>query len=127
MPTKFALKSALKLDKFKYVWIQKIIGIAQPIYLITIDSRYPNVYLSFKSVKNSKTAVLTTLERSGLTFLNKKVKMTPPIQLEQSHFALSSRDIIILRDIAGDYFSNPKMFENQQFPKGLKIFEAINE
>ena len=45
------LKSDLGLDQFKYAYIQKIIDLAMDVYIITVDSRFPNVYFGLSKLK----------------------------------------------------------------------------
>ena len=59
------LKTDLGLDKFKYAYIQKVIDMAQDVYIVTVDSRYPNVF--FGRSKLNKVDNVSIL----------KTKMTP--------------------------------------------------
>ncbi len=106
------LKNALGLNKFNFVWIQKVMGISIPIFLVTIDSRYPKIYLSMNSVKKSKTAIINTIKKSVFSLNIKEIKLTPPVLINNTSFNIGSNTLVIVRDVAGDYFHNSKIFED---------------
>ena len=109
----FTIKTALGLEDFKYIWIEKVINSPIDIFILTIDSRHPNVFLSMSRVKKTKGTVLRNLQPS---LDNKAFKTTPPIELEDSVYSLKSNSLFIIRDIAGDYWRDPTMFD-KSYPK----------
>ena len=104
------LQVDLGLAKFKKVFIQKVLGQSLPIYVITFNSRYPNVTLSATRVKKLKFTWIAKAKRSGLHTRIKPVKLTPPLYLESAMIRMTSNSIIVFRDLAGEYLRQPRMF-----------------
>ena len=68
-----ALKTALGLEKFEWCYIQKIIGISLPVFVVTIDSRRPSIFLSITRVRQTN---VTTLQKAIHTGVNSLKMMT---------------------------------------------------
>ena len=117
------VKKALGLTKFPYVFVQKIINFPINVYIFTLDSRYPNVYMSVLAVKKSQSAIVKNAFRKGLSVDLKDYKLTPPLLLDHASLDIQSNSMIIRRDIAGDYFRNKRMFENKDILKGAKVID----
>lgn len=105
------LKDNLGLSNIKYVWVQKILNMSYPIYILSYDSRFPGKYLSPVQVKQAEFTKIGKIKRHGISFIQKKVKMTPPIRIEDSLINLQTGYIFILRDFAGEYLRNYSLFE----------------
>jgi len=118
------LKKNLGLNNFKYIWVQKVINNAQPIFIITIDSRYPNNYLSPSKVKKVHSTKIKVVKKAGDVVVDKDFKLSPPLELEFAHISLTSNSIIIFRDIAGEYFRDEKMFESLESDCILAFMEG---
>lgn len=116
-----AIKSALGLDSFKYIFIQKIINFPQDFYILTLDSRHPEVFISMTIAKNYKG---TTIRNLSNNLQNKEFKTTPPIELVGSSYQISSSAVFMVRDIAGEYYRNsrqfPKSYPDVKFKKKRK-------
>lgn len=106
------LKKDLGLSKFTYVWLNKVLGMAQNVYIVTVDSRYPMVYLGRSKLKNLKSTDLVKLKRSGVHTQTKELKLTPAIDITELDSELTSNSLLLIRDISGEYFRNDKMFES---------------
>jgi hypothetical protein len=104
------LKIDLGLKKFRHVMIQKVMSISQPVYVVTYNSRYPNVQLPAARVKKLKFTWVAKTKRSGLHTRIKPVKLTPPLRIETAMVRMSSNSIVIFRDMAGEFLRNRKMF-----------------
>jgi hypothetical protein len=116
MTTGEVLKKDLGLSKFKYVLIQKIIELPTNIYIITVDSRFPTVYIPFARIKKLRSTVLSRLKVTQLMG-TKSIKKRPlrsslPIPLTRFDRAINSNDVIFLRDIAGEYRMDKRFYEN---------------
>jgi hypothetical protein len=105
------LQADLGLTKFNNnVFVQKIMGVALPIYVITYNSRYPTVALSATRVKKLKFTWFGRSKRKGIHTYVKPVKLTPPLYLKSAMVTMTSGSIVVMRDLAGFYLENPKMF-----------------
>ena len=92
------LKLSLNLESFTYVYIQKILGIVIPIYVISINSRYPNKFISFKRLNSSLVSQIYTMDILKL----KKVKLSPPVLLDNFEGNIYENSQIVLRDIGAE-------------------------
>lgn len=92
------LKLSLNLESFTYIYIQKILGIVVPIYIITINSRYPNKFIPFKKLTNSLVSQMYTMNILKL----EKVKMSPPVLLDNFEGNIYENSQIVLRDIGAE-------------------------
>lgn len=93
----------------KTVYIQRTLDVTPPIFILTLDSRYQDKFLSPNNVRNTKTTqikVMTAPHNQNIT----KLKLTPPILLDQFNGLLPSRCIYILRDIVGDHVISQTAF-----------------
>ena len=106
------LKKSLGLEKIRYVWIQKVLNMSYPIYIITYNSRRPGQYLSPVHVKKMQSSSVGKIKRHGITFINKKVKTTPPILIDHSLITLQTGYIFVMRDYAGEYLRDDSLFES---------------
>lgn len=107
------LKKSLGLGKFPYVMCQKVMDVPMNIFLITVDSRRPTVYLSPYRVKSADSSKLLRVKPYGLAYLAKSYKLTPPMQLERVSPMVGMGTLFIVRDLAGEYIHNTKMFEEK--------------
>lgn len=92
------LKLSLNLESFSYIYIQKILGIVIPIYVISINSRYPNKFISFKRLNSSLVSQIYTMDILKL----KKVKLSPPVLLDNFEGNIYENSQIVLRDIGAE-------------------------
>lgn len=125
MTTGEALKKELGLSKFTFVTIQKILGLAIPTFIITVDSRHPSTYIPYSRLIKLKFAtlkkVISSKPKSTLSdprIITAKFTMTPPMELENYDRIIPTRSLILFRDLAGFWYRNAKMYENTE--KGLK-------
>lgn len=109
--TGLQLKKDLGLNKFKHVYIQRIIGISIPIYIISFNSRYPELYISISKLKNVKTTTISRLKKASNGFDFPLFKMTPPEELNNFNDNVSGNAIIITQDLCGEKFQDKNMFE----------------
>jgi len=109
----------LGLSEFKYYWIQKVLNVSINMFIVTIDSRYPNTYLSVNKVKN----LFSMLMIKGRTVADGikmgKLTMTPPVPLEQFSGFFPTGSVILRHDLAGEYYGNKNTFKkmNEDFTK----------
>jgi hypothetical protein len=119
------LQKDLGLSKLgNNVYIQKVIGIALPIYIVTFNSRYSTTLIGSTRVKNIKSTWLGKVKIKGVHLYLKHIKLTPPLQLNSSMTYMVSGSLIIMRDIAGELFRNPKVVECQKINNKLKLVES---
>jgi len=119
MTTGEKLKQDLGLEKFEYVIIQKVIDFPIPFFIVTVDSRRPSVFISYQKVKNLKSSFIKKMKFNGKKFNFFKYKLTPPLNIEEFTGIFSSEGIILVRDIAGEYFMNIELYESKMKVKYL--------
>ena len=106
------LIDSLQLKNFKYSWIMKIQDSALPIFVIIVDSRRPDTYLSLSKIKKLDSTILKRTQQYGKNkLLAKNIKFTVPIPLQYFNQKIQSNAIIIRYDIAGYYFMDRPMYE----------------
>lgn len=108
------LKTDLGLGKFPYVMLQKIIDVPMNIFLITVDSRRPTLYLSPFRVKSADSTQMMRVRQYGLAFLAKDFKMTPPMPIERTNPIVGLSSVYIIRDLAGSYLMDTKLYESKE-------------
>ena len=113
------LKTDLGLDKFKYAYIQKIIDMAQDVYIVTVDSRYPNVFFGRSKLNKVDNVSVLKTKMTPFGYSFKDYKLTPGILLDDFKGNISSNAMIIRQDLTGDYFMNDSMYES--FIRGKKV------
>ena len=112
------------LGKIKYVFIQKVLGIALPIYVLTYNSRYPTINMGSARVKKLKSSGIFRLKKFVTGVERKQIRLTPPILLHLSSVNLVSGSLIFFRDVAGEMLMKRKMIEIAISDKGkLKFIE----
>jgi len=92
------LRSTLGFDDFMNCYIQKVLGTAVSLYLVSINSRYPEKFIPSKVLKNNLT---TQGYRVGLEGLE-KFKLTPPVELSSFSGNLLPNSYIVVRDLGGE-------------------------
>jgi hypothetical protein len=116
------LMSDLGLEKFgNNVFIQKVLGVGLPIYVITYNSRYPRVGLTATRVKKLKFTWIGKSKRKGIHTYIKPMKLTPPLCLQSAMVTMTSGSLVVQRDIAGEYLRNPKVFGYTDYILDKKI------
>lgn len=114
------LINALKLSKFKYIWIQKITDTSIPIFIISVDSRRPSTYFAISKLRKLDSTIIKRTKRRGYnTLLMNNPRLRTPIPLQHFNGRIGSNAIIIRRDIAGEYFMNDSLYES--FGKSVVI------
>jgi len=126
------LKKELKLSKFKFAQVQKIVNIGIPIFIITIDSRYPTTFLSYSKLAklNSNKILKTryfppTLLNVGKYELN-TFTLSPPTDLDDFNQRIGSNSMLIIRDLAGERYMDKKMYESKRKEGKLILKEIKN-
>lgn len=92
------LRLSLNLERFSYVYVQKVLGIVMPIYIITINSRYPNKFIPYKRLNSSMVSQTYTMNLLKL----EKVKLSPPVLLSNFQGKIYENSYIVLRDIGAE-------------------------
>lgn len=118
MNTGEALKKELGLSKFTFVTIQKVMGLSLPVFIVTFDSKHPTIYIPYSRLLKLKFATLKQIisskpktVMSDTQFKSKKVKMTPPFEIENYSKIIPTRSLIFTRDLAGEWYRNAKLYE----------------
>jgi len=120
------MQADLGLSKFRdNVFIQKVLGYATPIYVVTFNSRYHRVGLSASKVKKLKSTWLGKVTRKAIHIYLGNAKLTPPLILASSLIHPTTGSLIVMRDIAGEYMRNKKAFECVEENNKLKLKEFI--
>lgn len=108
------LKFELGLGKFPYVMLQKVIDVPMNVFVITVDSRRPTLYLSPFRVRSADSTRLMRVKQYGLAYLAKDFKMTPPMPIERTSPLVGLSSIYIVRDLAGNYIMDHKLYESKE-------------
>lgn len=115
------LINALKLKNFKYIWLQKIIDISIPIYVITVDSRRSTTFFGISKLKKLDSTVLKRTKQYGFNkILMKNPKFSVPIPLQYFSQKIGSNAIIIRRDLSGEY-----QFDSNLYEKEIKLRKLL--
>ena len=77
-------------------------------YIVTVNSRFPNKFISISELNTAKVAWSAVSEDNKLV----KRKFTPPINLDSFRGNIAGRAIITVRDMAGDTFVKEFMYES---------------
>ena len=115
------LQDDLGLERFKHIFLQKVIGIALPIYVITYNSKYPNVTLSASRVKKLKFTWIGRAKEKGIHTYVAPAKLTPPLYLESAMVNMVTGSLVIFRDLSGEYLRNPRMFSYRDYILDKKV------
>lgn len=113
------LKKDLGLENFQNVVIQKAINFPIPLYVVTYNSRHPERAIFYSKVKNIKTSFIKRLRQYGVANKFKSLKLTPPVDLNYFNQRIRSNAYLLIRDMAGEQFVDPKMF--QQINESLHL------
>lgn len=112
------LKQKLGLDNFENCMIQKIINFPIPFFIITIDSKYPNKYMTYSRLKSIDSTKLIKLKYrpdtllQNMDFSEVKLKLTPPLNIDEFNASIITGSILMIRDLAGEYYRRDNMFES---------------
>jgi hypothetical protein len=104
------LKELLGVEKFHYVWIQKVINLSVPIFIITCSSRFSNFWYSRVRLRNMKSMFVKRLKVKGGGFFLDDFKTTIPILIEEYHNTIPKNSLIVFRDLAGEYYRVKRMY-----------------
>lgn len=105
------LKNAFGISKFKHIYIQKIIDMPQNVYVITINSRFPDIHIPINKINKLKSNKFQKLRVTPGNIQAKSFKLTPPINLNDFVGRITSNAIIIFRDIAGELYMNKNLYD----------------
>jgi hypothetical protein len=97
----------LQLDKYSNSTIQKVIGGSINIYVITLNSRYPQKFIPYSLLKNTLTSQTYKIKPEGV----KKSKLTPPVDLKSFSFEIPTNSYIVVRDLGGENFLDYREIE----------------
>jgi len=112
------LKLSLNLEKFTYVYIQKVLNIVFPIYIITINSRYPSKFIPFKKLKSSLVSQTYNVNLLKL----EKCKLSFPILLQDFSGTIYENSYIIVRDIGAEDL----LYKRSLIPFDIKKLRSMN-
>jgi hypothetical protein len=100
------VRQQLGIDNFKYAFIQKVIGGRGHVYVITVNSRFPDQFIPTYKIKNSKIDRLS-YARNSL----QPPKLTPPVNIDSFNGSIHKYSYLILRDLAGDTYVEEGEYE----------------
>ncbi len=111
-------------------YIQKVLGSAVSLYLVSINSRYPEKFIPSKVLKNNLT---TQGYRVGLEGLE-KFKLTPPVELDNFSGNLLPNSYIVVRDLGGESILSNRVLSTKSklklaepsIPTGVDITDINN-
>ena len=97
MTTKELILS-LNLERYTYIYIQKILAVIVPIYIITINSRYPSKFIPYKRLNSSLVSQFYSMNLLKL----EKVKLSPPVLIYDFKSTIYENSHIVVRDIGAE-------------------------
>jgi hypothetical protein len=101
----------LGLDKFKNVYFQKLINVPFPIYIITVDSRFPSRAIPTNQAKNAKTTSFKRIITTSDSLISVAPKLSTLRKLDPvSKTQIPKGALIIIRDLAGENYINKKLY-----------------
>ena len=112
-----ALKSDLGLDKLRFVYIVKVIGISINLFVVFFDSRFPGTRIPITRIKILGTFIMGRIKVMGLNYKLKHFTITPPINLVDFNGVIPNNSILIRLDICGERFSNNNLYESINYKK----------
>lgn len=110
----------LGLLKFQYIYIQKMIDVPINIFIITVDSRFPGVIIPYNRLKSLKSASLSKMKVFSDVIIQKKPKLTPPVDLKIFGGDIPTNSVILFRDLAGEHYMNKNLYKEES--KKTKIY-----
>lgn len=120
LPYGLQLKRDLGIDQFKNVWIYKLLAIPFNVYVVVLDSRFPNRYIPIFKVRKTESLILKRLVNFRDIYKMKAYKISQPMQVEDYNQRIPTNSLIIMHDLAGEYVNDLKMFE-KTFKDGTKV------
>ena len=109
------LKRELGLENIESVVIQKVLGIAQSVYVVTYDSRRPTLFISNSKLRKLKSSKLKFLYQYGIGFDTESVTLSPAFDILYKSVVLTSNTIIIQRDLAGELYYDRDLVESKKY------------
>ena len=104
MKTGLQLKKLFGISKFKYAYIQEIINTPYPIYLITVNTRYPLNPFPLSKMKLSRFNQTKIAKMDGDQIKVKWAKKNLPILLSEWDKSFLAGSLFILQDISGSMY-----------------------
>lgn len=89
-----------------------------PIYIITINSRYPNKFIPYKRLNSSMVSQAYTMNLLKL----EKVKLSPPVLLSNFQGKIYENSYIVLRDIGAEDL----LTKRNLIPYDIKKLKSLN-
>jgi hypothetical protein len=115
------LQQQLGLSNIKHVFIQRVLQTGTPTFVFTFDSHFPKGHLSAVRVMKSKTQQINKIKKISGIIAQNPARMTMPQRLDAlDDFRVSGNELFIMRDLAGDYMRDKKLFEDVKF--NLNVF-----
>lgn len=103
------LKNSLGLSKFKKVYIQKIIGYTPRVFVVTVDSRHDGKPLTTSFLNKIQSLNVSRIS-NPIFLLTSNLKLTPVIEIELFSGNVNKNDLVVFRDIAGEYLMNDTLY-----------------
>lgn len=94
------LKVSLGLEEYTNCYIQKVLGVGVNLYLVTINTRFPEKHIPTKLLRNNLTTQQFRITNTGLD----KLKLTPGVEVEGFSGTLAPNSFIVVRDLGAEAF-----------------------
>lgn len=109
----------LGIQKFRNSYIQRVIDSSAPVYIVTIDSRRPGIFISYARLKALQSLSVRRWVSHGAEM--DPGRMSLPIRLADFTGDITSTAVILLHDLAGEYGNNPNMFTTRPWGGTVKL------
>lgn len=105
------LKAWLGISKFNQSYIQRVINSPINIFIITVDSKYPERFITYSRLKNSKVNDMVKVKANWKEKGFDDLRLTPPILLEEFKDIIPANSLLIRRDLCGEYYMNDELYD----------------
>ena len=96
------IKAELGIPKHWQCSLQRIINYPGNVYLVTIDSVRPTLFLTTAMINKSHATRLKRVRKAGLGFNIKDFRVSPAINISYSNPSIDSNTFFIVQDIGGE-------------------------
>lgn len=107
------LKYRLGLEKLPFVFIQKVLNIGIPIYIVTFDSRYYTHYLNRNRIKKASITSLQQVQTLSNDFKTDELLLSQPILIEHYAAYIKNSAFVFTQDLCGLNYQNKSLLESK--------------
>lgn len=112
------LKIRLGLESYKNCYIQELLITSIPIYVVTINSLYPDKFISTKLMRFNEISDLFKVKNETI----KVAKWSDPTNIDSYSFEISDNALVFVRDLCGLLLKEKRTYNfSKQITKGSDL------